>query len=121
MNWLSKSLALDLIAIIIDGLTKASNRIEKEPDPETGDWPPTAPDTEPTKKPEPTESKMPAPAPKPTVTLEEVRDTMVKLTKEKGRSAVRSILDAVDAPKLTKVPEDKLGTVLELAKKELAS
>ena len=87
-----------------------------------GDWPPaTTPDTEPVTKPEPTEGKMPAPAPKPTVTLEEVRDTMVKLTKEKGRSAVRSILDAVNAPKLTKVPEDKLGTVLELAKKELAS
>lgn len=40
MNWLTKSLALDLLAITIDGLIRASERISLEPDPATGDWPP---------------------------------------------------------------------------------
>lgn len=41
MPWLTKSLALDLLAITIDGLTRASERISIEPDPVNGDWPPT--------------------------------------------------------------------------------
>jgi|GEM_PF-1654408 len=40
MNWLTKSLALDLLAITIDGLIRASERISLEPDPVNGDWPP---------------------------------------------------------------------------------
>lgn len=56
MNWLTKSLALDLLAITIDGLTRASERISQEPDvPADGNWPPveqpqqpqTAPQAEP--------------------------------------------------------------------------
>lgn len=41
MKWLTKSLALDLLAITIDGLIRASERISLEPDPVNGDWPPT--------------------------------------------------------------------------------
>lgn len=41
MKWLTKQLALDLLAITIDGLNKAFNRIEQTPDPVHGDWPPT--------------------------------------------------------------------------------
>lgn len=46
MTWLTKSLALDLLAITIDGLTRASERISNEPDPVTGDWPPAVEETQ---------------------------------------------------------------------------
>lgn len=59
MTWLTKSLALDLLAITIDGLSKAFDRIEKTPDPETGDWPPAVEKSQ--EKPEPQQTE-PAPA-----------------------------------------------------------
>ena len=68
MTWLTKQLALDLLAITIDGLNKAFNRIEQAPDPVDGDWPPTpqeqpqqqSEDPAPESTPEP-QSQQPAP------------------------------------------------------------
>lgn len=122
MTWLNKQLALDLIAITIDGLSKAFDRIEKTPDPETGDWPPATPS-----KPEtPAEEKAPEPAPaqvEKKLTLEDVRKVLLKLSKNPnhGKPALKKILNAVGAPKLTAVPEEKYTEVLELAKKEMAA
>ncbi|WOT02552.1 hypothetical protein [Corynebacterium pyruviciproducens] len=59
MSWLTKSLALDLLAITIDGLIRASERISLEPDPATGDWPPAVEKAQENPEPQQTE---PAPA-----------------------------------------------------------
>lgn len=122
MTWFNKQLALDLLAITIDGLSKAFDRIEKAPDPVMGDWPLAAP----SKTETPAEEKAPEPAPaqvEKKLTLEDVRKVLLEVRKDPnhGKPALKKILNAVGAPKLTAVPEDKYTEVLELAKKEMAA
>lgn len=73
MNWLTKQLALDLLAITIDGLNRAFTAIEASPDPVNGDWPPAvekqeepAPQQQPeTQSPEPAAAQEPQPEAQP--------------------------------------------------------
>lgn len=53
MNWLTKQLALDLLAITIDSLNHVFKAIESTPDPVNGDWPPTSQQQEPAPEPAP--------------------------------------------------------------------
>ena len=70
------------------------------------------------------EQQAPAPepaAPKPATpeyTLEQVRAEMVKVAKTRGKDSVRAILDAVEAPKLSAIPESKYADVIALAQAE---
>lgn len=59
MSWLSRDLVLDLLAIAIDGLNKASTRISEER--EVGQWPPNDDQPIPAPAPAPAAAK-PAPA-----------------------------------------------------------
>lgn len=85
MKWLTKDLALDLLAITIDSLNHVFKAIEASPDPVNGDWPPqgqpynwggngpteraqesSAPQQQPeTQAPDPAPAPAPAPAPEP--------------------------------------------------------
>lgn len=131
MKWLTKQLALDLLAITIDGLNKAFNRIEQTPDPVHGDWPPTGNTYNmggygPTEREQEVEKPAAEPAPaqvEKKLTLEDVRKVLLEVRKDPnhGKPALKKILNAVGAPKLTAVPEDKYTEVLELAKKEMAA
>ena len=57
MTWLTKSLALDLLAITIDGLTRASERISLEPDvPADRNWPPAVEKAQENPEPQQTEA-----------------------------------------------------------------
>lgn len=72
MSWISKNLALDLIAIAIGGMQSAFDRIKSEPEPGT-EWPatevpaqaPAAVDPAPAPVEQPQPEPTPAPAPQP--------------------------------------------------------
>lgn len=53
MNWLTKSLTLDLIAITIDSLNRISERISTESNDGAGNWPPAEQNPAPAPAPEP--------------------------------------------------------------------
>lgn len=54
----------------------------------------------------------------PEYTQEQVRAEMVKVAKTRGKDSVRAILDAVEAPKLSAIPESKYADVIALARAE---
>lgn len=68
------------------------------------------------------QQQAPAPAtPEPATpeyTQEQVRAEMVKVAKTRGKDSVRAILDAVEAPKLSAIPESKYADVIALARAE---
>lgn len=87
MTWLTKSLALDLLAITIDSLTRASERISQEPDvPADGNWPPAVEET-------PQQSEDPAPesTPEPQSQQPEAPQVDAEQLHTKAQEVLRSI------------------------------
>lgn len=133
MAWMTKGLALDLLAILIGAATSASNRIKDEPEPEN--WPPTeakppaavqqaAPaDTPPeTTTPEPA----PAPEPEPEVDVDalliEAKNLLQPISRNGGRDWIKNtLLPQFGAAKLSDVPADKLPDLIKVAKDKAAA
>lgn len=125
MSWLTKNLTLDLLAIGIHALTKASERIAQEPDTNQTDWPPVekpAPkqaaveqQPEPTPAPEPQET--PAPAPDTGALLTEAKTLLQTLSRTGHREWIKdTLLPQFNVTKLTDVPAGRLPELIDAAK-----
>ena len=121
MAWMTKGLALDLLAILIGAATSASNRIKDEPDQEN--WPPAE------KTPETPEAPKqdPAPAPKPDAQeppadntadlLTEAKNLLQSISAAGGRDWIKTtLLPKFGVAKLSDVPADKLPDLIAEAK-----
>ena len=121
MAWMTKDLALDLLAILIGAATSASNRIKDEPDQEN--WPPAekTPDAPETPK------QNPAPAPQPDTQeppadntadlLTEAKNLLQSISAAGGRDWIKTtLLPKFGVAKLSDVPADKLPALIESAK-----
>lgn len=122
MAWMTKDLALDLLAILIGAATSASNRIKDEPDQDN--WPPAekTPDTPETPK------QDPAPSPKADAQetpaadntaelLTEAKHLLQSISAAGGRDWIKTtLLPKFGVAKLSDVPADKLPALIEAAK-----
>lgn len=126
MAWMTKNLALDLLAILINAGQSAFDRIKQEPE---GDWPPAVeqPADEPAKQPvaadtpTPAESKQetPAPAPDPEALLTEAKTLLQTLSSSGDTAWIRgTLLPQFGVAKLSDVPADKLPELIETAKQK---
>lgn len=61
----------------------------------------------------------PAPAAAPEVALEDVRAAMIRVGREVGREKAKELIEAQGATKLTDVPAERLGELLEAARAAL--
>lgn len=61
----------------------------------------------------------PAPAAAPEVSLEDVRAAMIRVGREVGREAAKELIEKHGASKLTDVPAERLGELLEAARAAL--
>ncbi|TVS29818.1 hypothetical protein [Corynebacterium sanguinis] len=119
MTWLTKDLTLDLLAIGIHALIKASERIAQEPDTAQSDWPPV-------EKPAPDVTTAPALAePEETETpeaddhdyLAEAKTLLQTLSRTGHREWIKdTLLPQFNVTKLTDVPADQLPALIEAAK-----
>lgn len=131
MAWMTKDLALDLLAILTDASQSAFDRIKIEPD---GDWPPAvaqpadapekqAPadtqeepkqDTPPAAEQQPTE-----PTPDGGALLVEAKNLLQGIVASGGREWVTgTLLPKFGVAKLSDVPADKLPQLIETAKQK---
>ncbi|WP_288751340.1 hypothetical protein [uncultured Corynebacterium sp.] len=130
MAWMTKGLALDLLAILIGAATSASNRIKDEPEPEN--WPP-AEETKPPAVAEqpaapadtPPETTAPQPAPAPEVDVDalliEAKNLLQPISRNGGRDWIKNtLLPQFGAAKLSDVPADKLPDLIKVAKEKAA-
>ena len=132
MAWMTKDLALDLLAILIDAGQSAFDRIKNAPD---GDWPPAVaqqPADAPAKQAPadtPEEPKQaPAPAPQqqtaePTpdgdALLVEAKNLLQGIVASGGREWVTgTLLPQFGVAKLSDVPAEKLPQLIETAKQK---
>ena len=132
MAWMTKGLALDLLAILIGAATSASNRIKDEPEPEN--WPP-AEETKapaavqpavPADTPPETTAPHPAPAPEPEVDVDalliEAKNLLQPISRNGGRDWIKNtLLPQFGAAKLSDVPADKLPDLIKVAKEKAAA
>lgn len=58
----------------------------------------------------------PAPSAAPEVSLEDVRAAMIRVGREAGREKAKELIEAQGASKLTDVPAERLGALLEAAR-----
>ena len=140
MSWISKNLALDLIAIAIGGMQSAFDRIKSEPEPGT-EWPATevpaqapaavepAPQSAPASQPEPTpaaqepepEASAPqqaaAEAPAPQVNrIDEAKAHLRDISLNGGMDWITGTLfPAFGVTSLTDVPADRLPELIDKA------
>lgn len=63
----------------------------------------------------------PAPAAAPEVALEDVRAAMIRVGREVGREAAKELIEKHGASKLTDVPAERLGELLEAARAALGA
>lgn len=134
MAWMTKDLALDLLAILIDAGQSAFDRIKIEPD---GDWPPAAPqqlagepekqapsDTPATAAPKqdtpPTPPQQPAePTPDGDALLVEAKNLLQGIVASGGREWVTgTLLPQFGVAKLSDVPAEKLPQLIATAKQK---
>lgn len=85
--------------------------------PETSSPPPAAPAPAAEEKPAEAEPEPAAAAPE--VALEDVRAVMIRVGREVGREAAKELIEAHGASKLTDVPAERLGALLEAARAAL--
>lgn len=131
MAWMTKDLALDLLAILIDATQNAYNRIKDAP----GEWPPAveAPAEEPAKPQAPAdttaEPKQDTPpaaqpqtntsAPDADTLLVEAKTLLQGIVASGGREWVTStLLPQFGVQKLSDVPADKLPQLIEVVKQK---
>lgn len=131
MAWMTKDLALDLLAILIGATENAFNTIKNAPD---GDWPPAvaqsadAPERQaPSDTPEepkqdtpPTPPTQPAePTPDGDALLVEAKNLLQGIVASGGREWVTgTLLPQFGVAKLSDVPADKLPQLIETAKQK---
>ncbi|MBC3179378.1 hypothetical protein [Corynebacterium lujinxingii] len=122
MAWMTKGLALDLLAILTNASQSAFDRIKEEPDQEN--WPPAekTPDEPETPK------QDPAPTPKPDAQeppavdntadlLTEAKNLLQSISAAGGRDWIKTtLLPKFGVAKLSDVPADKLPALIEAAK-----
>ena len=84
--------------------------------PEASSPPPEAP--APAAEEKPSEAA-PAPAAAPEVALEDVRAMMIRVGREVGREAAKDLIEKHGASKLTDIPAERLGDLLEAARAAL--
>ena len=122
MAWMTKDLALDLLAILIGAATSASNRIKDEPDQEN--WPPAektpetpeAPKQDPAPAPKPDAQKQPA-ADNTADLLTEAKHLLQSISAAGGRDWIKTtLLPQFGVAKLSDVPADKLPALIAEAK-----
>lgn len=130
MAWMTKDLALDLLAILIGATENAYNTIKNAPD---GNWPPAvdAPAEEPEKQApadtpeEPKQDTPPAapqqekPAPNADEKLVEAKNLLQGIVASGGREWVTgTLLPKFGVAKLSDVSADKLPQLIETAKQK---
>lgn len=130
MAWMTKDLALDLLAILIGATQNAFNTIKNAPD---GDWPPAVaqPADAPAKQApadtpeEPKQDTPPAapqqetPAPNADEKLVEAKNLLQGIVASGGREWVTgTLLPKFGVSKLSDVPADKLPQLIETAKQK---
>lgn len=131
MAWMTKDLALDLLAILIGATENAFNTIKDAPD---GDWPPAvekpadapakqqAPaDTseEPKRDTPPTAPQQETPAPNADEKLVEAKNLLQGIVASGGREWVTgTLLPKFGVAKLSDVPAEKLPQLIETAKQK---
>lgn len=132
MAWMTKDLALDLLAILIGATENAFNTIKNAPD---SDWPPAvdkpaeapagpqqAPaDTseEPKRDTPPTAPQQETPAPNADEKLVEAKNLLQGIVASGGREWVTgTLLPKFGVAKLSDVPAEKLPELIEVAKKK---
>lgn len=133
MAWMTKDLALDLLAILIDAGQSAFDRIKNAPD---GDWPPAvsqqpadAPEKqqapadtpeEPKQDTPPTPPQQPAePTPDGDALLVEAKNLLQGIVASGGREWVTgTLLPQFGVAKLSDVPADKLPELIKEAEKK---
>lgn len=131
MSWISKSLTLDLLAITIDGLNKAFERISAEPDAVSqSPWPVDAPadpapvEAPPAAVPESTPAPPAAPEPTPTPAPEPAQDLLPEaqnvlrtIAQTQGTDWITGTLfPHFGTNSLNTVPADRLPELIEMAK-----
>ena len=139
MSWISKNLALDLIAIAIGGMQSAFDRIKSEPEPGT-EWPAAevpapapaavepAPQSAPAPQPEPTpaaQDHQAAPEPQQAATeapapqvnrIDEAKAHLRDISLNGGMDWITGTLfPAFEVTSLTDVPTDRLPELIDKA------
>ncbi len=132
MAWMTKDLALDLLAILINAGQSAFDRIKNAPD---GDWPPAVPQqpadapakqapagttAEPKQDTPPAPPQQPAePTPDGDALLVEAKNLLQGIVASGGREWVTgTLLPQFGVAKLSDVPADKLPQLIETAKQK---
>lgn len=135
MAWMTKDLALDLLAILIGATENAYNTIKNAPD---GNWPPAVaapaeqPAEEPTKPQTPETQPQQAPAappqqqeetPAPEIDaqafLVEAKTLLQPISRNGGRDWIKTtLLPQFGVDKLSDVPADKLRQLIEVVKQK---
>lgn len=128
MAWMTKNLALDLLAILIDAGQSAFDRIKQEPE---GDWPPADTQPEPSPAPvtpQPEQEQQTAPAPQepdeaaapcadPQALLIEAKNLLQPISQGGGRDWIKNtLLPAFNVDKLSDVPADELPELINKVK-----
>lgn len=121
MAWMTKDLALDLLAILIGATENAYNTIKNAPD---GNWPPAVeqPASEPAKQntpPTPPQQQATEPTPNADALLVEAKNLLQGIVATGGREWVTgTLLPKFGVAKLSDVPADKLPQLVETAKQK---
>ncbi|WP_288751283.1 hypothetical protein [uncultured Corynebacterium sp.] len=121
MAWMTKNLALDLLAILIGATENAYNTIKNAPD---GNWPPAVeqPANEPAKQntpPTPPQQQATEPTPNADALLVEAKNLLQGIVATGGREWVTgTLLPKFGVAKLSDVPADKLPQLVETAKQK---
>ena len=121
MAWMTKNLALDLLAILISATENAYNTIKNAPD---GNWPPAVeqPANEPATQntpPTPPQQQATEPTPNADALLVEAKNLLQGIVATGGREWVTgTLLPKFGVAKLSDVPADKLPQLVETAKQK---
>lgn len=121
MAWMTKNLALDLLAILIGATENAYNTIKNAPD---GNWPPAVeqPANEPATQntpPTPPQQQATEPTPNADALLVEAKNLLQGIVATGGREWVTgTLLPKFGVAKLSDVPADKLPQLVETAKQK---
>lgn len=121
MSWMSKDLALNLLAILIAATENAYNTIKNAPAGEG--WPPAV--EQPTNKPTPQAPKATpqqedtTPSPDADALLVEAKTLLQPISRNGGRDWIKNtLLPKFGAKKLSDVPANKLPQLIETAKQK---
>ena len=120
MAWMTKDLALDLLAILIGAGQSAFDRIKQEPE---GDWPLADTESEPSPAPvtlqleQQETDEAPAPGVDAQALLVEAKNLLQPISRGGGRDWIKTtLLPTFSVDKLSDVPADKLPELIDMVK-----